>query len=334
MRQRRIKVEGNSYYHCISRTVENRFIFRPEGSAEGEYFVKLMRRQERACCLEVLTYSLMSNHIHILCRVPERRQLSDEELLDCIEAGFGRQHRQELQRRLRACKASEQTAQLIRAKYLKRLFDVSVFMKELKGQFAQWYNRRSGRYGVLWAERFKSTLIENGAALKSVAAYIDLNPLRAGLCQDPKDYRYSGYGEASANQGRAQRALAEVMGAKSWRAVSYEYRKLLFRVGTQAKKGAKTIDQARARQVVESQNGQLSLGELLRCRVRYFTDGGIIGSQAFVQEQFARLNKIAAQVVRTYRISELGGPELFVLRNLRGNRIVPFSPRLGDVSPQ
>ena len=82
--------------------------------------------------------------------------------------------------------------------YRDRLFDLSIFIKELKGRFAQWYNRRHGRYGVLWAERFKSVLLEGGEALAAVAAYIELNPVRAGLCADPKDYRYCGYAEALA----------------------------------------------------------------------------------------------------------------------------------------
>ena len=82
--------------------------------------------------------------------------------------------------------------------YRNRLFDLSTFIKELKGRFAQWYNRRHGRYGVLWAERFKSVLLEGGEALAAVAAYIELNPVRAGLCADPKDYRYCGYAEALA----------------------------------------------------------------------------------------------------------------------------------------
>ena len=60
--------------------------------------------------------------------------------------------------------------------------DLSSFFKELKGQFAQWYNRRHERYGVLWAERFKSVLLEGGQAVAAVGAYIELNPVRAGLC--------------------------------------------------------------------------------------------------------------------------------------------------------
>jgi hypothetical protein len=75
--------------------------------------------------------------------------------------------------------------------------DISIFINELKGRFAQWYNRRHGRYGVLWAERFKSVLLEGGEALAAAAAYterkrhtnrntIELNPVRAGLCRSQR----------------------------------------------------------------------------------------------------------------------------------------------------
>ena len=55
-----------------------------------------------------------------------------------------------------------------------------------EGCFAQQYNRRHKRYGALWSERVKSVLLEGGAAVAAIAAYIDLNPVRAGLCEDPK----------------------------------------------------------------------------------------------------------------------------------------------------
>ena len=116
-------------------------------------------------------------------------------------AGYGSERRTQVTEQLAACakdpNLSDQ-AQQLRDHYLSRLFDVSTYMKELKGRFAQWYNRRHHRYGVLWAEIFKSVLIEEGQALSAVAAYIDLNPLRAGLREDPKDYRYCGYAEAIA----------------------------------------------------------------------------------------------------------------------------------------
>jgi len=329
MRQRRIKGQGTSFYHCVSRTVERRFLFGTQapGSTEAEQFVYLMRRLEKACCVQVLTYALMSNHFHILCKVPARRVLSDAELLDCIEAGYGPERRNQVAKQLASYaleSSSSHSAQELKQRYLDRFFDVSVFIKELKGRFAQWYNRRHQRYGVLWAERFKSVLIEDGQALGAVAAYIDLNPLRAGLCEDPKDYRYCGYAEAVAkNSARAKLGLNETLGFSAdtpWKAVSQEYRKLLFRTGTSASKAAAvTIDPEVAQKVVEQQAGKISLPELLRCRVRYFTDGGILGSRAFVQEQFARFKQLAspAQCNRGRPLRELADKHIWVLRDLR-----------------
>ena len=148
MRQSRIKGEGQSFYHCVSRVVDGRFLFQTQsrGSVEAEYFVHLMRRLEKACCVQVLTYALMANHFHILCKVPERRILSDRELLDCIELGYGPERRTQVAQQLTA-HAKEASlsdeAQQLRDHYMSRLFDVSIYMKELKGRFAQWYNRPS-----------------------------------------------------------------------------------------------------------------------------------------------------------------------------------------------
>lgn len=329
MRLARIKREGTSYYHCVSRVVEGRFLFRTQGpaSAEAEHFVYLMRRLERACQVQVLTYALMANHFHILCKVPQRQHLSDSELLDCIEAGYGVGRRNEVAERLRTLlerpDSDPSAVQQVRKLFLDRLFDVSVFMKELKGRFAQWYNRRHRRYGVLWAERFKSVLIEAGPALNAVAAYIDLNPLRAGLCEDPKDYRYCGYAEAIAkNSDRAKLGLMEVLGfgrQSGWKEASREYRKMLFLTGVSASKAAATIDPEIVQKVVEQQKGAIALHDLLRCRIRYFTDGGIIGSRAFVQEQFARFKRSVnpPKTKRGYLFLTEGERQIWILRNLR-----------------
>jgi putative transposase len=211
----------------------------------------------------------------------------------------------------------------LRERYSSRLFDVSIFIKELKGRFAQWYNRRHERYGVLWAERFKSVLIEPGHALSAVAAYIDLNPLRAGLCEDPKDYRYSGYAEAVArNSAKAKKALAEALGFdpdRSWREVSREYRKLLFQTGTSASKASATIDLELAQRVVQQQQGEIPLPQLLRCRLRYFSDGGILGSRAFVEDQFRRFKQLVnpPRSNRAHRLPALAEQPIWVLRDLR-----------------
>ncbi len=81
MRQARIKGEGLSYYHCVSRIVDRRFIF---GDAEKEHFVALMRKLEGFLGLRVVTYVVMCNHFHLLVEEPDeetRAGLDRETLL-------------------------------------------------------------------------------------------------------------------------------------------------------------------------------------------------------------------------------------------------------------
>ena len=56
-----------------------------------------------------------------------------------------------------------------------RLFDLSSFMKGVKQKLSAWFNLTWGRTGTLWEARFKSVIVESGAAARTMAAYIDLN---------------------------------------------------------------------------------------------------------------------------------------------------------------
>jgi len=169
MRFPRVKAEGQSFYHCVSRVVDGRFIFQSSshGSTEADRFVQLMRRLEAFGGVRVLTYTVMSNHFHLLCEVPEPKALSELELLERIEAGYGPARRQALEQEVERLRQEPDGAgqiQRLLEPYRRRMYDISIFIKELKGRFAQGYNRRHGRYGVLWAERFKSVLLHACAA--------------------------------------------------------------------------------------------------------------------------------------------------------------------------
>ena len=178
---------------------------------------------------------------------------------------------------------------------------------------------------MLWAERFKSVLLEGGEALAAMAAYIELNPVRAGLCADPKDYRYCGYAEALAKgSSLAREGIKIVLGhsdAISWKEVSQQYRKYLFVHGSlHTNTNQPAFDLATAQTVVDQQNGQLSLPDRLRCRIRYFTDGLILGSQSFVESHFYKLkHKLGYQRQRpATRLTALGCTDtLWVFRDLR-----------------
>ncbi len=84
----------------------------------------------------------------------------------------------------------------IHARFNYRMHSLSRFMQRLLIRFTRWFNRKHERSGTLWEERFKSVIVESGTAARTIAAYIDPNPVRAGMVSDPADYRWSGYGTA------------------------------------------------------------------------------------------------------------------------------------------
>lgn len=119
------------------------------------------------------------------------------------------------------------------------MHDLSSFVGEIKQRFSQWYNRREGRKGPLWEDRFKSVLLEgqDGDDLVwVVGAYIDLNAVRAGVVQDPANYRHCGYGAAVGGDQLARRRIKEMLGmaGERWNKVAKVYRGVLVERGVEA----------------------------------------------------------------------------------------------------
>jgi REP element-mobilizing transposase RayT len=65
-------------------------------------------------------------------------------------------------------------------------------MQYLQGRHAQRLNERWGRFGPLFAGRFDSRLIEDEAYFWEACRYVLENPVKAGLCADPREWRWSG----------------------------------------------------------------------------------------------------------------------------------------------
>jgi REP element-mobilizing transposase RayT len=216
---------GGQAYHVMSRTAGGEKLF---GDVEKEAFRRLMWRMARFSGVEILTYALMNNHFHILVKVPERAKFlkrfdgegGEERLLEHLSLLYSKAYlaslRQEIARVREA--GREEEVELMLETFRKRFCDLSCFVKELKERFSRWFNEHHERRGTLWMDRFKSVLVEDGEALRTMALYIDLNPVRAGLVEDPKDYRWTGYGEATGGSKRARRGLCRVMEAPmdSW----------------------------------------------------------------------------------------------------------------------
>jgi REP element-mobilizing transposase RayT len=320
---------GGQAYHVMSRTAGGEKLF---GEVEKEAFRRLMWRLARFSGVEILTYALMGNHFHLLVKVPERAKFlkrfegegGEERLLEHLSLLYSKAYLASLRHEITRVREAgrEHEVALMLDTFRKRFCDLSCFVKELKERFSRWFNKHHERRGTLWMDRFKSVLVEDGEALRTMALYIDLNPVRAGLVEDPKDYRWTGYGEAMGGSKRARRGLCRVMEAPmdSWEErrgamrPGEAYRCWLFgeglEVGTEKQVGAGAADNGRrdgleassrpklalppkkkgfSKERVEAvlkSGGKLSRADLLRCRVRWFSDGVAIGSKGFVEGVF------------------------------------------------
>ena len=330
MRTGRIKVDaekGAAVYHVMTRTVNGAHLL---DDVAKEILRKQIWQIADYCGVQVCTFAIMSNHFHVLLRVPKKSEIPDREHLRRYSVLYPKPTRYQT-----ACLdvIKEQLAKdgpeavAWRLKQSALMGDVSAFMKLLKQRFSVWFNRTHNRYGTLWAERFKSVLIEGKPGLmRTVAAYIDLNAVRANLVDDPKDYRFCGYAEALAGNSFAQAGLSQLFDEpqrRRWSAIQGGYRQMLFGTAAGPREQGHSISFQDYQQVVRD-GGRLPLASVLRCRVRHFSDGAVLGSKAFVAEQLVHYRRATGRRERTAPRNLPGITDWGDLTTLRGLRKQAF----------
>jgi putative transposase len=342
VRQGRMKAPGSpayAFYHCMSRIVDRRFLLE---EPERDQFEKFMDEYARFCGVTVITHSVMSNHFHLVLLVPKAPEipLSDEELLSRIEGLSGSPGSKATRQQLEWFRQREQheAAEALRQRFLLRMWDLSSFMKSLKQRFTQWYNKTHGRVGTLWEGRFKSVLVQSeGEALAAMAAYIDLNAVRAGLTDDPAQYRWCGYARACRGDMAAQQCLRLVMAGaqrvspdtltleqaldqyRSWLMVKAEQNEGTDAQGRPLRRGFSpeaVLEVLRAK-------GRVALNDYVRLRVRYFVDGLVMGSRNYVNEVFekARHRFGPKRKDGARRMRGVQSKDLYVIRDLKRDPI-------------
>jgi REP element-mobilizing transposase RayT len=323
MREARIKVDpkaGEAVYHCVSRAVAAAWLF---DDASKEIFRRQLWRAADYCGVQVITYAILSNHFHVMVRVPRATTISDAELLRRYGLYCDTSKKDERARlaTIRArLEANHPKAEQWKQGQLAQMGDVSAFMKKWKQRFSQWFNRSHRRIGTLWASRFTSTLVQpTGFAAEGISAYADLNAVRAGIVTEPKDYRFCGYAEAVAGQASAREGIRSLYLDLTWKEAHSRYRLMLFGIGATAREGKASIPYEDFKAVTR-ERGELSLSGVLRCRLRHFVHGGILGSRAFVQEHLAEYERRTRERPRTRPrpLPWMGErDDLCVMRNIR-----------------
>ena len=287
-RCRRLVHNQSAVYHVVNRCALSSMIL--DDLAKGQ-FVRMMWKQAAFAGMEVLSYCVMTNHFHVLVRVPEPHEISDEELLRRYWILYGKNvpfsaaHPDVLETIL---EEGGEEADALRKRLIARMHNLPSFVSELKQRFSIWYNKNRKNTGTVWAERFRSIIVEDSPEYTApVAAYIDLNPVRAQIVEDPSEYAFSSYGATMQVNDRLSKEGLVLLyqSVRSWKRAIQSYRVLLYGKGAQSKghldKDTGMIDSGRALEVIRS-GGKLSWAEYLRMRVGYFTRGCVLGSDAFV----------------------------------------------------
>ncbi len=347
MRRKRMVAQGDGYYHVISRIAGQEFLM---NAHEKDVLMGLMAKIAVFSGVEVLTFALMDNHFHLLVKVPREHEVDDVELVEKMRVLYGDTKTDRLLNDWEAWDRRGLTFKAIEAKEAlrRRMFDLSQFCKTLKETYSMSYNHRHNHTGTIWGSRFKSIFLSpDYKTLVAVGAYIDLNPVRAEIVEGPSEYRWSGYGTAVRGNTLSRHGLcALVAAAYARRKVAYEIALEVYTSAIDgtietlapeaAEAGSEPSDMSEA--VLEVNDNlqnpketrvfvpekveadlikgtKLSLFEMLRCKVRYFSYGLVLGPASFVRN----MSGVASAKKDTSRPCECcEDVELYNARWLRG----------------
>jgi REP element-mobilizing transposase RayT len=190
-----VDVSVTRWYHCVSKCVRSACLMSDQVGDSRKQWIE-DRLELLACNFAVAVggFAVMDNHLHVLCRLdPDCARLwSAEEVIGrwiniyppveldvddpkVVEMWIDHEAKDE---------------KLVES-YRDRLSNLGWFMKALKEPLSRMCNRADGVKGTFWEARYKSIAILDEEALLATCAYIDLNPVAAGIAAEPETSRHT-----------------------------------------------------------------------------------------------------------------------------------------------
>jgi REP element-mobilizing transposase RayT len=195
-RYAQVSLDATSYYHCVSRCVRRAFLCGVDNVNGQSYEHRRQWIEDRLLelaevfALDICAYAIMSNHYHVVLRVDgaEAEGWDRDMIIDRWHRLFaGNLLSQRYGRGESLGKAELLALDECVALWRQRLADISWFMRVLNEGIARLANTEDQCSGRFWEGRFKSQALLDEAALATCLAYVDLNPVRAGLAEAPED---------------------------------------------------------------------------------------------------------------------------------------------------
>ena len=239
-RSKLVDVAVSRWYHCLSRCVRRAFLFSEgEDSNSGDRKAWIERRLKELAeifAVSVGGFSVMDNHLHLLLRLDSLKaeQWTAEEVVNRWFKLFPPRGTDRKPLPLEKLKAVV-TERLNDAEWIastrERLGSLSWFMKCLKEPLSRMVNKAEKCTGAFFEGRFKSIAILDDEALLSVSAYIDLNPVAAGIAVAPEESDHTSVKarvDHVKKQGRVKDLQAAIAGSVTGSRASKELEEALW----------------------------------------------------------------------------------------------------------
>jgi len=198
-RKHQVNLEITRYYHCISRCVRRAFLcgydkqITKNFDHRKRWLIDQMYSLAEIFSIKICAYAVMSNHYHIVFFVDkdEAIEWSHQEVINRWAKLFPMSKAKtwlELGLNLEELTAD----QVLYVEQLRvQLYDISWFMRKINEYIARQANQEDECTGRFWEGRFKSQALLDESAVLACMAYVDLNPIRAGLCSAPEDSKFT-----------------------------------------------------------------------------------------------------------------------------------------------
>ena len=319
---RRMKVIGKGcYYHLMNRVGGPKGSY-PFGDVDKEYGFRLLQNLTEYFLIEVISAAWMGNHFHLVVYAPSPDELPALDQIAARHNAYYKSMHKTFTYGPKLPQISSKNEKLCCEIGIK-MIDISYFMRALQQRYTVVYNQNHDSIGRLWADRFKSVILEQKEALEACVQYVELNPVRAGLVNDPADYRFTTWGRYCGS-GKHMfgdnfiKHMKYIMPAETPNPgddqIYAEFGSSLTIIiateqGSDALEMRETGAQSRRKE---------SMPIRFMRRTRHFTDGAILGTKIFIREtggQFndpSRVNK--KQLSRGHN---LAGAAIYCFRKLR-----------------
>ena len=195
-----VSLADTPYYHVTSRCVRRAYLCGVDHYSGQNYehrrqwIVDRVRLLSSLFAIDVCAYAVMSNHYHLVLKLcPDQfDDLTDDDIIERWCALFkGPLLIQRYRSGESLTPPERSTVSDIARVWRRKLASLSWFMRCLNQPIARQANLEDGCTGKFWECRFTSQALKTEEALVSCMAYVDLNPIRAGLAETPETSDYT-----------------------------------------------------------------------------------------------------------------------------------------------